>query len=78
MYNGNLLYHGCVPLNEDGSFQKVNIYGEEYAGRRAYDVLEKYARKGYYSIDPKEKQKGLDILWFIWENKNSLYSGRGK
>lgn len=78
VYNGNLLYHGCVPLNEDGSFQKVNIYGEEYAGRQLYDVLEKYARKGYYSIDPKEKQKGLDILWFIWENKNSPVFGKGK
>ena len=34
---------------------------------KQYDVLENYARKGYYSIDPEEKQKGLDILWFmIW------------
>ena len=78
VYNGNLLYHGCVPLNEDGTFQKVNIYGEEYAGRKLYDVLEKYARKGYYSIDREEKQKGLDILWFIWENKNSPVFGKAK
>lgn len=78
VYNGNLLYHGCVPLNEDGSFQKVNIYGKEYCGRELYDVLENYARKGYYSIDPQEKQKGLDILWFIWENKNSPVFGKAK
>ena len=38
VYNGNLLYHGCVPLNEDGSFTKVNIYGTEYAGKALYDV----------------------------------------
>ena len=78
VYNGNLLYHGCVPMNADGSFQKVEIYGKEYAGRELYDVLENYARKGYYAIDPDEKRKGLDILWFIWENKNSPVFGKEK
>ena len=78
VYNGNLLYHGCVPLNADGSFTKVNIYGREYAGKELYDVLESYARKGYYAIDPAEKKKGQDILWFIWENKNSPVFGKEK
>lgn len=71
VYNGNLLYHGCVPMNEDGTFTRVNVYGKEYSGKALYDVLENYARKGYYAIDPGEKKKGLDILWFIWENQNS-------
>lgn len=78
VYNGNLLYHGCVPLNEDGSFTKVKIFGKEYAGKELYDVLENYARKGYYSIDRDEKEKGLAILWFIWENKNSPVFGKDK
>ena len=78
VYNGNLLYHGCVPLNEDGSFTRVHIYGKEYAGKELYDVLESYARKGYYAIDPEEKKKGQDILWFIWENKNSPVFGKEK
>lgn len=78
VYNGNLLYHGCVPMNEDGSFTSVNIYGKEYAGKALYDVLESYARKGYYAINPEEKQKGLDILWFIWENQNSPVFGKEK
>lgn len=67
-----------MPLNEDGSFTKVNIYGTEYAGKALYDVLESYARKGYYAIDPEEKKKGSDILWFIWENKNSPVFGKDK
>lgn len=78
VYNGNLLYHGCVPMNEDGSFTSVNIYGKEYAGKALYDILESYARKGYYAINPGEKQKGLDILWFIWENQNSPVFGKEK
>lgn len=78
IYNGNLLYHGCVPMNEDTSFTKVNLYGKDYEGRQLYDALENYARKGYYAIDPQEKQKGLDILWFIWENQNSPVFGKDK
>ncbi len=76
VYNGNLLYHGCVPLNEDGSFKKVTVFGQEYAGKQLYDVLEEYARKGYYATDLEEKQKGLDILWFLWLNKNSPVYGK--
>lgn len=78
VYNGNLLYHGCVPLNEDGSFQKIKLFGREYAGKNLYDVLEHYARLGYYSIDPSEKKQGQDILWYIWENKNSPVFGKAK
>ena len=76
VYNGNLLYHGCVPLNEDGSFMKVRIFDKTYSGKALYDILEHYSRKGYYSIDPQEKQRGEDILWFIWKNKHSPVFGK--
>ena len=76
VYNGNLLYHGCVPINEDGSFRKVNVYGKEYAGKELYDVLDNYARKGYYSIDPEEKRRGQHIMWFLWGCKNSPVYGK--
>ena len=78
VYNSNLLYHGCVPFNEDGSFQEVNIFGKYYSGKALYDVLEHYARKGYFTVDPEEKQKGLDILWFIWQNASSPVFGKSK
>lgn len=78
-YNSNLLYHGCVPLNEDGSFRKVNVFGHEYSGKALYDILERYARKGYYSThDLDEKEKGQDILWYIWSNENSPVYGKNK
>ena len=78
VYNSNLLYHGCVPFNEDGSFKEVNIFGKYYSGKALYDVLENYARKGYFAVEPQEKQKGLDILWFIWKNANSPVFGKAK
>lgn len=78
VYNGNLLYHGCVPLNEDGSFQEVKLFGKKYSGKALYDILEHYARKGYYSLDPKEKRNGQDILWYIWNHKGSPVYGKQK
>jgi fructose-1,6-bisphosphatase-3 len=78
VYNGNLLYHGCVPLTEDGDFLPVRVFGKEYCGRRLYDVLEAYARAGYYATDPVEKEKGIAILWFLWENPSSPVFGKEK
>ncbi|MBR4026555.1 MAG: fructose-1,6-bisphosphatase [Lachnospiraceae bacterium] len=78
VHNGNLMFHGCVPLNKDGSFKKVSVFGKEYAGKELYDVLEAYARKGYYATDKDEKLKGMDILWFLWLNKNSPVFGKDR
>ena len=78
VYNGNLLYHGCVPMNEDGTFCKVNIYGKEYSGKALFDVLESYVRKAFFSTDPKEREKGEDIIWYSWTAPNSPLYGRKK
>ncbi len=76
VYNGNLLFHGCVPLNEDGSFREVELFGEKYSGKALYDILEHYARTGYYSLDPEEKKRGEDILWYIWNHRESPVFGK--
>ncbi|MCM1049791.1 MAG: fructose-1,6-bisphosphatase [Clostridiales bacterium] len=79
VYNSNLLYHGCMPMDEEGNFIKVNVYGKEYSGKALYDVLEQYARKGYYSNhDLQEKLKGQDIIWYIWAGPNSPVFGKDK
>lgn len=76
VFNGNLLYHGCVPINEDGSFRKVNVNGTEYSGKELYDILESCVRKGYYSLNKEEKKLGQDIMWFLWGSKNSPVYGK--
>lgn len=79
VYNSNLLYHGCVPMNEDGSFVKLNIYGKQYCGKALYDALDNYARKGYYATrESGDKAKGEDILWYIWSGPNSPVFGKDK
>ena len=79
VYNSNLLYHGCMPMDENGNFNKVNVYGEEYSGKALYDILEQYARKGYYAHNNlQDKLKGQDIIWYIWAGPNSPVFGKDK
>lgn len=78
IYNGNLLYHGCVPLNDDGSFASVEIYGKSYSGKALYDILEYYARRGYYAKDNKERAAAQDIIWYIWAGEGSPVFGKEK
>ena len=78
IHNSNLLYHGCVPVEEDGSFKEVSIFGKKYSGKALYDVLDNYARKGYYSQNKEERDKGRDIMWYIWTGPNSPVFGRNK
>lgn len=78
IYNSNLLYHGCVPLNDDGSLRKVKIYGKSYQGKTLYDVMESYVRKGFFAVDPDEKKKGRDLMWYIWQGADSPLFGKDK
>ena len=78
-YNDMVLYHGCVPLNADGSFRQVKINGKKYAGKALCDVLEHHARQGYFEQENSPKKKyGQDIMWYIWSNENSPVYGKDK
>ncbi len=33
VYNSNLLYHGCMPMDEDGNFNALTIDRERYSGK---------------------------------------------
>ncbi|SDM41914.1 fructose-1,6-bisphosphatase [Lachnospira pectinoschiza] len=78
VYNNNLLFHGCVPLNNKGKFLEVELCGHKYKGKALYDELEKLLRKGYYAIDPEEKQLGMDMHWYTWCHKNSPVFGKDR
>jgi fructose-1,6-bisphosphatase-3 len=80
-YNSNLLYHGCIPLNEDGTFKKVNIGAsrKEYSGKAYLDRLEVLVREGYlYKNNPDAKLYGMDIAWYLWNGVDSPLFGKEK
>ncbi|MCC0782961.1 fructose-1,6-bisphosphatase [Clostridioides sp. ES-S-0108-01] len=75
--NSNLLIHGCVPLNEDGSFMSMNIMGKEYKGKVLMDKMESLAREGFFFKDKaEEKLYGMDIMWYLWTGKCSSLFGK--
>ncbi len=79
VYNGNLMYHGCIPLNDDATFTHSPVCGGDHYGRELYDLLESHARKAYYSpAGSKEREKGGDILWYLWCGPKSPSYGRSR
>ena len=78
VYNNNLLYHGCVPLTENGELKSVRVYGHSYNGKELYEAMESYVRKGFYALDPREKERGRDLMWYIWLGEGSPLFGKDK
>ena len=78
VYNGNLLFHGCVPLDENGSFREVELYGHRCSGRSLYEFFDEYIRKGFVAEDLVERKRGRDLMWYIWLHENSPLFGKTK
>ena len=77
--NGNLLFHGCIPMNDDGSLMTFTIGGKERSGKRFLNYAEKTARKAYYDKrGSEERQFGMDFLWWLWAGRNSPIFGRDR
>ena len=71
-FNGNLLFHGCVPLNEDGSFLVKELDGGSYSGRALMDCCDRLARRAFYT----GRQDALDFMWYLWCGTDSPVCGR--
>lgn len=77
--NGNLLFHGAVPLTESGSFALETFECKSYAGRELMDYCDRRARRGYFAAEGSEERlRGGDFLWYLWCGKLSPLFGRSK
>lgn len=77
-FNSNLLYHGFIPLNEDGSFKKVKIADKEYKGKELLDKLDILAREAYFSKDKDDLDNKEDIMWYLWCGASSPLFGKDR
>ena len=79
IHNGNLLFHGCIPMKKDGELLTFTIGGKERKGREFLDYAEKTARKAYYDKrGTPEREFGMDFLWWLWAGRNSPIFGRDR
>ncbi|MDY3005629.1 fructose-1,6-bisphosphatase [Anaerococcus porci] len=76
--NGSLLFHGCIPLNPDGSFQEIKIKGKAYKGKELMDLFDKLARDAYFLPESEEKQYAKDIVWYLVCGKKSPLFGKSQ
>ncbi|MEJ2594759.1 MAG: fructose-1,6-bisphosphatase [bacterium] len=78
-HNSNLLYHGCIPMKIDGSFQSLTIEGRAYKGKELLDNLERVARKGHYNrFNYNHDDASLDYTWYLWCGAASPLFGKKK
>ena len=75
--NGNLLYHGAVPMTEDGAFAAIRFEGVARSGKQLFDYCDRRARQGY-SAPPGSPARlaGQDLLWYLWCGAKSPLFGR--
>ena len=75
--NGNLLYHGSIPMNKDGSFKDIEIGGRVLKGKAYMDYLDEHVRQAYFH--PKDYEMpgwNGDIMWYLWLSANSPLFGK--
>lgn len=72
--NGSLLFHGCIPLTEDGKFQEIEIKGKKYSGRKLMDAFDKVARDAYFTNSIFAK----DVMWYLINGRYSPIFGKSQ
>ncbi|MBQ6465156.1 MAG: fructose-1,6-bisphosphatase [Oscillospiraceae bacterium] len=79
IYNGNLLFHGCIPMDEKGEFLSFCLDGVERRGKAFLDYCDVAARQAYYyKPSTAARELGMDFLWFLWAGRNSPIFGRDR
>lgn len=76
--NGSLLFHGCIPLTENGEFEEISIQGKIYKGKSLMDKFDDLLRKAYFSKNKKEKSYAQDIVWYLFYGKKSPLFGKSQ
>lgn len=74
-YNGNLLIHGCIPLDEKGKMESMKIENKTYAGRELFDIFEKHLRLAFAHPE-KTDDLSTDMVWYLWTGENSSLFGK--
>ena len=73
VFNDNLLYHGCVPLDELGNFDYIRMNGVAYKGKALMEHAESVARRAFFGGHDKND---LDFMWYLWGGRKSPLCGR--
>jgi fructose-1,6-bisphosphatase-3 len=70
----NLIFHGCVPVDEQGEFLPLILQGQPYRGRALFDALDRVLARALQR--PGESDR--DLMWYLWCGPRSPLFGKDK
>jgi fructose-1,6-bisphosphatase III len=70
----HLIFHGCVPVDQQGEFLPMIIDDRSYSGSALFDAIERYV---YRLLDGPVKDE-LDLLWYLWSGPQSPLFGKDR
>lgn len=79
--NNNLLFHGCIPMDEDGNFRKLKTSSGMVSGKKLMDYFYEKAIEAYFlndNVDPEGKLYATDVFWYMWCGPMSPLFGKDK
>lgn len=77
-FNQNVLFHGCIPMLENGEFEQVEILGKKFKGKELMDHIENVAHKAFYGDSKGINQEAIDYMWYFWCGPKSPLFGKDK
>ena len=69
-----LIFHGCVPVNDDGSYQSVVVDDVACEGPALLLAFERVVHRAFR----QKRGKDLDWLWYLWTGPRSPLFGKDK
>ena len=77
-FNSNLLFHGCIPMKENGDFDTVELLGKKVKGKELLELIETIAHRAYFGENSEETQEAIDLMWYFWSGPKSPLFGKDK
>jgi fructose-1,6-bisphosphatase-3 len=72
--DANLIFHGCVPVDDAGEFLAMPVLGTEYRGRALFDAIDRAVARAFRERDARS----LDLLWYLWTGPRSPMFGKDR
>lgn len=74
-YNDMLLYHGCIPMHDNGDFKSLRIGQALYRGKSLLDFYEEQIRQAYRN-PTVDNDLATDLFWYLWVGECSSLFGK--
>ncbi|NJN16678.1 MAG: fructose-1,6-bisphosphatase [Oscillochloris sp.] len=74
--DGDVQFHGCLPVEDNGAFTLFPLAGEELAGLALLERYEQLCRTAYFAQEQSAREAGQDAMWYLWCGPHSPLFGR--